>query len=189
MTTFMTYKEERDDLRRQLSEVLEVKAAENASWNAAYNIQAEQIESLRQQLNKITEELHAHQIGHDHIIAEKDAEIEHLDRTKAEWRNTAKLLDEKLATSQAREVQLREALIGLYRLDEIEHQRYSGDGDVCSEVQLAREAIAAPSDTSALEAMIAKAGECMRERCERESWLMAPVLRSIPEVTLEDLRK
>ena len=42
---------------------------------------------------------------------------------------------------------------------------------------------------TALSAMIAEAGEVMRERCERESWLMAPVLRSIPEVTLEDLQK
>ena len=172
-----------ESLHRQLSEVLEVKAAENASWNAAYNIQAEQIESLRQQLNKITEELHAHQIGHDHIIAEKDAEIEHLDRTKAEGKNTAKLLDEKLAASQAREAQLREATECLLHLCDAIGMRH---GPVLDK---ARQALALPQDISALEAMIAKAGEVMRERCERESWRMAPVLRSIPGVTMEDLQK
>ena len=43
-------------------------------------------------------------------LAEKDAEIEHLDRTKAEWKNTAKLLDEKLAASQARVLELEQEL-------------------------------------------------------------------------------
>jgi hypothetical protein len=149
----------------------------------------EERDALRQQLNKITEELHAHQIGHDHIIASKDAEIEHLDRTKAEWKNTAKLLDEQLVASQAREMRLREALKGVpigY------HGRIAGKDCVCGHCESNRrieKARSLPYDTTALEAMIAEAGEVMRERCERESWLMAPVLQSIPEVTLEDLRK
>ncbi len=163
-----------------------------------------EIESLRQQLNKITEELHAHQIGHDHIIAEKDAEIEHLDRTKAEWKNTAKLLDEQLAASQAREQQLREAV----RQNQEWHENYDEYGGY-PESELAEvneKALAIPADTTALEAMLAKAGEVMRERCsdsaqtemdeqyiDSSPWYAAracrEAIRDIPCVTLEDLQK
>lgn len=94
--------------------------------------------------------------------------------------DTIESLRQQLATSQAREVQLREAL-----QTELDYQ-FDNYREIAPWIS---KALALPQDTTALEAMIAKASEVMRERCERESWLMAPVLRSIPEVTLEDLRK
>ncbi len=48
------------------------------------------------------------------------------------------------------------------------------------------QALSAPSDTSALEAMIAKAGEKMRERCIEIADCSA--IRALPGVTLEDLK-
>lgn len=90
-------------------------------------------------------------------------------------------LRQQLATSQAREAQLREAL-----QQEYDYQFINYEGETAPWVA---KALALLQDTTALEAMVTEAGEVMRERCERESWLMAPVLRSIPGVTLEDLRK
>ena len=89
--------------------------------------------------------------------------------------SAAAFILKQLAASQAREQQLREVIdrIGITSLDAR---------------QIADDTLTIPQDTTALEAMIAEAGEVMRERCERESWLMAPVLRSIPGVTLEDLK-
>ena len=91
-------------------------------------------------------------------------------------------LRQQLAASQAREVRLREALRHLH------HNARKSGANMGLALDVAKDALALLQDTAALEAMIAKAGECMRERCERESWLMAPVLRSIPGVTLEDIK-
>ena len=67
---------------------------------------------------------------------------------------TIETLRQQLAASQAREVQLREALktAGMNCVD---------DFIAAGALQLAD----SKSDTSALEAMIAEAGEVMRERC------------------------
>lgn len=166
MTTFMTYKEERDALRQQLADT----ETQRVNWMMQCKRQGDNAQAV---INELRQQL-----------AEKDAEIEHLDRTKAEWKNTAKFLDEQLAASQAREQQLREALQDARTADDIS---YCASGDYFTDVIDA--ALALPQDITALSTLIAKAGEVMRERCERESWLMAPVLRSIPGVTMEDLEK
>lgn len=102
-------------------------------------------------------------------------------------------LRQQLAASQAREQQMREQVESAFRDGFRSPETYNDtvlnneDDAWCRSEAFAT--LSLPYDTTALEAMIAEAGEVMRERCERESWLMAPVLRSIPGVTLEDLRK
>lgn len=106
-------------------------------------------------------------------------------------------LRQQLAALQAVNQQYREALehLSLY-------VAYNGD----DWVQLrAKEALATQQDTSALEAMIAKAGEVMRERCfdsvqaemgeqyiDSPHWYVAEARRdtisTLPGVTLEDLK-
>lgn len=140
----------------------------------------DEIETLRQQL------------------AEKDAEIA---RLKASWQSVAiEDMAKQLAASQAREVQLREALEDANDFVERHSNRWDGINGKhpCTVVESSRKALALPQDTSALEAMIAKAGEVMRERCANyvESDGCPPVrneagksIRALPCVTLEDLQK
>ena len=182
--------DEIESLRQQLSEVLEVKAAENASWNAAYSIQAEQIEFLRQQL------------------AEKDAEIAQWKANSSENKWIAEEcarreqeLRQQLAASQAREAQLREAL---HSIPICYHSKINGKECACGSCEsnhLVEKALALPQDTSALSAMIAKASEVMQERCadacisfgESTDLVFgeefAEEIRALPGVTLEDLQK
>lgn len=131
---------------------------------------ADEIESLRQQL------------------AEKDAEIA---RLKASWQSVAiEDMAKQLAASQAREVRLREAME-----DMLSEWIYISVG--WDRVQnKTQEALAMPQDTSALEAMIAKAGEVMRERCVgmmpdltvADLAHVRRAIRALPGVTLEDLK-
>ena len=100
-----------------------------------------------------------------------------------------KRLRQQLAASQAREALLRgQILCMIDRWWPFVHKELFASDTARELYREASDSIQPPYDTTALEAMIAKAGEVMRERCERESWLMAPVLRSIPGVTLEDLK-
>lgn len=260
-------------------------------------------EALRQQLTEMREsydtqatemkEAWARNAGLLEQLAEKDAEIEHLDRTKAEWKNTAKLLGEKLevqlaatqkkdaeierlktvpmkyrrmafnaqlqdenrelekqlAASQAREQQLREALgevadcpravrllievarcadrvfdgneegtyincspddasalsDALCELETLPDSKpgYTLSGPARAEWLLASyvsniEALALPSDTTALSAVVTKAGEVMRERCavtartygcaRRTVMETEAAIRALPGVTLGDLK-
>ena len=196
-----------------MSDIVERLSA-NVNWlmrdgfeTSAKNVQCAltEIESLRRQLNKITEELHAHQIGHDHIITEKDAEIERLkedDNTPTKYYQPngkgrvyavygassidfADSLLEQLAASQAREVQLREAL-------EWEREFQKDQGRDVS--VFGGSVLALPSDTSALEALIAKASEVMRERCLFEADIAyhsrhcCNEIRALPGVTLDDIK-
>jgi len=100
-------------------------------------------------------------------------------------------LCEQLAASQAREQQLREALtccvcamqdyqagIGITELFD--------KGERLGRLVLLSE----KQDTTALEAMIAKAGEVMRERCAciRYDEKLEGSIRALPNVTLEDLK-
>lgn len=112
------------------------------------------------------------------VIKSRDVEIEELRK--------------QLAASQAREQQLREALENARGA--LAYCKGGGRDNpnlmesTCWHGLAAIDRVSRLADTTALEVMIAKAGEVMRERCERESWLRAPVLRSIPSVTLEDLK-
>lgn len=95
----------------------------------------------------------------------------------------------ELSASQAREQQLREALLTIRQYWNDDEQE---SHDRCNR---AMEALATPQDTSALEALIAKAGEVMRERCAdfvQFQWDEAGAayeIRALPGVTLEDLQK
>lgn len=169
---------------------------------------ADEIESLRQQL------------------AEKDGEIERLkeelttaaidikkaiDESRkvlvADWTEKFSLQQQQLAASQAREAQLREALEDANDFVERHSNRWDGiNGKHPYTVfESSRKALALPQDTIALEAMIAEAGEVMRERCsdsahaemdeqytDSSPWYAAracrEAIRDIPCVTLEDLQ-
>lgn len=102
------------------------------------------------------------------------------------------LLTEQLAASQSREQKLRAAINSMAGETTSHYDR----------LEIARKALSLPQDTSALEAMIQKAGEVMRARCAVEAyeWAMAYVvedtapvgnadaIRALPSVTLEDLK-
>ncbi len=119
-------------------------------------------------------------------LAEKDAEIERLNHDFriefGDLYDSYSYQKELLADSQAREHQLREAL----RYGKI----YTPKGSLASGVVAA--ALAQPQDTSALEALITKAGEVMRERCTVRAGLFGSVpydvIHTLPGVTLEDLK-
>ena len=95
---------------------------------------------------------------------------------------------EQLAASQAREQQLREYLHRLACLGNGAHYGTS-DGN-----RIAQVALALQQDTTALQAMIAKAGEVMRKRAIAEMADIAPYehrvekLNSIQPITLDDLK-
>lgn len=107
-----------------------------------------------------------------------------------------KPLEEQLAAAQAREQRYREALsvlaesVGRFVSDEGWQQLDMDNMDAADCL------LALPQDTSALQAMITKAGEVMRERCAVEcethynfSNALAAAIRVLPGVTLEDLQK
>ena len=98
------------------------------------------------------------------------------------------LLTEQLAASQLREQQLREALEVVNNAGDDEWYPYTPE----QAKKVISEALTLPQDASAIEAMIKKAGEVMRERfmCARGNGQLYPVeIRALPGVTLEDLRK
>lgn len=106
----------------------------------------------------------------------------------------------QLAESQAREAKLREALDAVQqvanRSDGIAGWHLNGDiaswDSILPEVS---DALTTPSDATALNELIAKAGEVMQEQCaqraEQESIgyssSIAKAIRALPGVTLEDL--
>lgn len=145
-------------------------------------------------------------------LAEKDKEIEQL---KSENRDACMGLNDyyfgqQLAASQAREVQLREALEDANDFVERHSNRWDGINGKhpCTVVESSRQALALPQDTTALSAMIAKAGEVMRgqcvdvigpygktrylssyeEGCEDTKAGIDTEIRALPGVTLEDLK-
>lgn len=102
-------------------------------------------------------------------------------------------LEKLLAASQLQNTQLREALTNLYY--EFERTREWA----CLPIAMvrARASIAIPADTTALEAMIAKAGEVMREELIAKCIALGAIssdgrfvdeIRALPGVTLEDLK-
>ncbi len=123
-------------------------------------------------------------------LKEAQAEIE-------QWKANSQE-NKLIAASQAREQQLREALQTYVD----EHEECTDPDDwmamTCSieAHHVADEAISLPSDTTALEAMIAKAGEVMRERCVSVTTKIMTggldaygnAIRALPGVTLEDLK-
>ena len=104
----------------------------------------------------------------------------------------------QLAAGQAREPQLREALENAAPqvAQNIDYwcgrDAYMTDADYLK----IKDAIALPQDTSALEDLIAKAGEVMRQRSMRVAWNIEPDangpiesgIRALPGVTLDDIK-
>lgn len=135
----------------------------------------EEIESLRRQL------------------AEKSADIERLYKViDANWVSQKQIIVSQLLVEQLREALEKLSLYVAHNGDDWVHLR-------------AKEALALPQDTTALEAMIAKAGEAMRERCvaaykqETATWKAWPqagaaerkgtgVIRALPAITIDDLK-
>lgn len=127
------------------------------------------------------------------------AEIERLKTVPMKYRRmafNAHLQDEnaklskQLADEQAKNVGLRE-LVKHFALIDLGRSLLPDDFGLW--VLRARKALATPSDTSALEALVAKAGEKMREMCiaeflTRTHWYAEENMRALPAVTLEDLK-
>lgn len=154
----------------------------DSEWNP-YAEHERTIESLRKQL------------------AEKDAEIKRLNSKLQKQALDCIAADgqafdswQQLAASQLQNKQLREAIRDVC---------CDPDGNVCiglmggcyADKEVLEEALALPQDTTALESLIAKAGEVMRERCAVEcethynfSNALAAAIRALPAVTLEDLK-
>lgn len=120
------------------------------------------------------------------------AEVERLQAELQRAEMECACVKREVAASQARELQLRDELFAVLMQD------MSGD-----KARLKVEEF--KSDTSALEALIARAGEVMRERCavaykqETATWKAWPqagaaerkgmgVIRALPDVKLEDLK-
>lgn len=103
--------------------------------------------------------------------------------------------ERQLAASQAREQQLRSALL----IEALHWRTVTTKSEIKDEIETRF-----PSETAALEAMIEKAGEVMRKRCaySMEDYLDDPILsghgyangageeiRALPAITLEDITK
>lgn len=134
--------------------------------------QAAELEAARAEIERLENQVQA-----------RDAEL---------WGRTQKILqlEQQLAAEQAKNVGLRE-LVEHFALIDLGRSLLPGDFGLW--VLRARKAIATPSDTSSLEAIVKKAGEVMRERCASEScrsheYDATKAIRTIPAVTLEDLK-
>lgn len=123
-------------------------------------------------------------------VAELEAENARLEQVCAGEKNVVlsyveenKVLREQLAAAQAREQQLREALDSVRTNDKLLHIVPTCECGICKALSL-------PSDTSALEAIIKKASEVMRERIisiRHVENLSESAIRALPGVTLEDI--
>lgn len=172
----------------------------NAMLSCLCQEAAEEIESLRRQLKHMTDQynaaLEAEQVRYRQVV-DKDAEIERLkgmvDEIQAAHhmhREHNRLLT-NLASSQAREQhvmcvveQVALALDAYFSYERGLDQYIEELNGLYKESQ----------DTTALEAMIAKAGEVMRERCLSEFWHemsqseVEVFIRALPAVTIDDLK-
>lgn len=189
----------------------------DASWKL-YDAERMANESLRQQLADAWQEIADRkadcETGHDHDeetiaelrqqLAEKDAVISLLQFALADTEALEIGTAERLAASQLQNSQLREALIFAEQsLDILWVSHHANRTDAA--IEKVKTALALPQGTSALEALIAKAGEVMRERCADKCTdpyytpdgfgitgadrRCAEAIRAIPGVTLEDLQK
>lgn len=142
---------------------------------------ASEIESLRQQL--ADQKAYYEQVMVDGGKRIKDLmdQNESLRKANKECVEYFNEMQKDLAAIRLQDERLREALdrIGITSLDAR---------------QIADDALAIPSDASALdalEAMIAKAGEVMRDLCAKEAEIpvfAADAIRALPPVKLEDLK-
>ena len=115
-------------------------------------------------------------------LAEKDAEIARLQYSNDVLEVEKDLIKDEIAAGQAREQQLRGAIA------------MQVSRDAAARHNIAMEALALPQDTTALESMIAKAGEVMRHRCLYEADIAyhnkhcCEEIRALTGVTISDLK-
>lgn len=103
-------------------------------------------------------------------------------------------LRKQLAASQLREQQLLKRIASTKVL--LEAVCAVNPDSACAKYELREnlKTINSTSDTIALEAVIAKAGDVMQERCSKvadwqaEGWTAAIEIRSLPSITLKDLK-
>ena len=169
----------------------------DAAWQLLYDAERMANERLRQQLAASQAENESLRRANKECVeyfndmqkdlAAANAEIERL-KTNA-FERTNQLIDGMLAQAsiQAWGMKLREALEVVNNAGDDEWYPYTPE----QEKKAISEALALPQDISALEAMIQKAGEVMRERFMRArgNGQLYPVeIRAMPGVTLEDLK-
>ena len=151
-------------------------------------------------------------------LAAKDADIERLQHDNDIAFGSERYAKKQLVSAQLQITQLREALDFYSNANHIEYiygkrdrkedrkaleakgfrregEDFNGGETFVEWGTVAQQALAIPQDTTALEALIARAGEVMRERAIEEStnntgnWAMTPgLIRAIPSVTLADLK-
>ena len=147
----------------------------DSEWNP-YAEHEQTIESLREQLSVAASE----------ILALRSANKQCVEFFEESQKN--------LAASQAREMQLRDALVVVNNAGDDEWYLYTPE----QAKRAVSETLALPQDTSALGVVIQKAGELMRERCRKVAFGKAyadsmaedvsNVIRALPGVTLGDLK-
>src|SRR5574343_795563 len=133
-------------------------------------------------------------------IEQLEAENAELDKIARDCTSGYEAALIELAASQAREQQLREFSLDQWWYKELQqiaeesgvvHLSLDAKRAIIGVVSNLLEKIESGSDTTALEAMIQKAGEVMRERCATLidydcSLKGGKVIRALPNVTLED---
>ncbi len=125
------------------------------------------------------------------VIAEKVDEIESLKQQLAEAQEQLDLQIPKQALGQLKQQLVESQAVNVKLRDHIMLALEFCDLPAFSIAENLENALAIPSDTTALNELITKAGEVMRERCLslREAHLVrSEEIRAIPGVTLEDLK-
>ena len=161
-------------------------------------IVGETIERLREQLSVAASEILALRSANKECVeyfneAQKDlavanTEIECLEFSLQRSDMECVCAKREAAASQAREQQLREALVIADNAGDDEWYPYTPEQ---AKTAIGK-ALALPQDTSALAAVVQKAGEVIRERCvyaaDNPLWDTEDAIRALPGVTLEDLK-
>lgn len=175
MTAFMTYKEECEALRQQL---------------AAAKLEIKQLDTLRElQFNDLNNQLSLLQVENETLREQLSVAASEILALRAANKECVEYFNEAqkdLAASQAREQRLR---------DHIALALEFCDMPAFSIAENLANALALPQDISALEAMVAKAGEVMRDMMI-ERWNFGGEfasgvrgsIRALPKITLEDLK-
>ena len=155
------------------------------AYEAGKREQASELEAARAEIERLENQVQA-----------RDAEL---------WGRTQKILqlEQQLAAEQAKNVGLRDFIARAQvssgvcccgePIDGHSSPMSCGHSPVDMWDHAVGKLLDAPSDTSSLEAIVKKAGEVMRERCASEScrsheYDATKAIRTLPAVTLEDLK-
>lgn len=175
--------------------------AEVAHWKSNHATEVRRARILKERTDMPIERVDAYEQWGKDQVALKEAQ-EAAEFNFQQYQDAGRLLceaHEQLAASQAREVQLRDALSELVDLvQDIRAGEYAPDSFTC---QAAIAALALPSDTTALEALIAKAGDVAIAKARQACidlgakgidyfnyTAFVEAIRALPGVKLEDLK-